>query len=231
MFRLILHISFIFLFFQNYFCQVKTVKPIKKHSLKTNLAISGGVSKSVLFLARNVKENNDAIGYNGSIVYGGDKIFRTSLEYTYYKKIDIQPTWYNIKAQTIEFNVHALARFEKTKAYFYPLFGLSYNTFSGYFTGLNDFLYLSRKYKVNEVVKTKWAGFNAGVGFEQFFKKASVFGEFKMRVGKSDFQNPLNIMDVCFSFGLRYNLTVPSVYKIFRGTKSRYLLDSKTADK
>ena len=52
-----------------------------------------------------------------------------------------------------------------------------------------------------------------------------------MRVGKSDFQNPLNIMDGCFSFGLRYNLTVPSVYKIFRGTKSRYLLDSKTADK
>lgn len=230
MFRLILHISFVFLFFQNYFSQVKVIKPIITHSRFTNLEISSGLTKSVLFLSRNIKQNNDAVGYNGSIIYGGSKIFRGSLEYTYYKKIDILPTWYNIKAQTIEVNIHALARFEKTKAYFYPLFGVSYNTFSGYFTGLNDFMYLSTKYKINEVAKTNWFGLNVGVGFEQYFKQLSIFGEYKMRIGKSDYQNPINIMDVCFSFGLRYNFKAPSIYKIFSGTKSRYLLEPKAKD-
>ena len=90
MFRFILHISFVLFFTQNYFCQVRTIKPIKTHSRQTNLAIGGGLTKSALFLARNVKQNNDAIGYNGSVIYG-KKLFRGSLEYTYYRKIDIQP--------------------------------------------------------------------------------------------------------------------------------------------
>ncbi|MDO9001429.1 MAG: hypothetical protein Q7W45_16810 [Bacteroidota bacterium] len=216
---------------QNAFCQVKTVKPVKTHSRKTNLGIGGGVTKSVLFLTRNVKENNDAFGFNGSFIYGGENIFRGSLEYTYYRKIDIQPTWFNIKAYTIEANVHVLARFKKTKSYFYPLFGLSYNSFSGFFTGKDDFLKLSDKYKTNEIAKTNWLGFNVGAGYEHYFKQISVFGEYKMRVGKSDGQLQINIMDVCFSCGLRYNIRVPSIYKIFSGTKSRYLLESKEGKK
>jgi hypothetical protein len=227
MFRLILYIIFSFFLIQSYFCQVRTVKPIKTHSRTTNFGIGGGLTRSVLFLTRNVKENNDAIGYNGSIIYGGEKLFRGSLEYTYYKKINIQPTWYNIKAYTIEANMHVLARFKKTKAYFYPLFGISYNSFSGYFTGLNDFLNLSDKYKKNEVAKTNWLGFNVGAGYEQYFKQVSVFGEYKMRVGNSDEKGQVNIMDVCFSFGVRYNFKVPSIYRLVNGTKSRYLLDPK----
>lgn len=230
MFRLILHIIFILLFFQNYFCQVKVIKPIKTHSRQTNLGIGAGMTRSVLFLSRNVKENNDAIGYNGSVIYGGEKLLRGSVEYTYYKKLNIQPTWLDIKAFTFEANVHILARFKKTKAYFYPLFGLSYNSFSGYFTGENDFLHLSGKYKKNEIAKTNWLGLNIGVGYEQYFKQVSVFGEYKMRVGKSDGVNQINIMDVCFSFGVRYNLKVPSIYKIFSGTKSRYLLEPKNKE-
>jgi hypothetical protein len=226
MFRLILYIIFSFFLIQSYFCQVRTVKPIKTHSRTTNLAIGGGLTRSVLFLSRNIKQNNDAIGYNGSVTYG-KKLFRGSLEYTYYRKIDIQPTWYDIKAQTIEANMHLLARFKKTKAYFYPIAGLSYNMFSGYFTGVNDFLYLSNKYKKNEIARTNWLGFNIGAGYEQFIKQVSVFGEYKMRIGKSDFENPLNIMDLCFSFGIRYNLKVPSIYRLVNGTKSRYLLEPK----
>gem|GEM_PF-6814592 len=32
-------------------------------------------------------------------------------------------------------------------------------------------------------------------------------------------------MDVCFTAGIRYNFKVPSVYKLFKGTKSRYMLN------
>src|SRR4051812_19175255 len=122
MFRILLHISFILIVFQNAFGQVRTIKPVKTHPRTTNFAVSGGLIRSMLFLTRNVKENNNALGYQGSIVYGGSKIFRGSLEYTHYKKINIEPTWYDIKAYTIEANVHVLARFKRTKAYFYPLF-------------------------------------------------------------------------------------------------------------
>jgi hypothetical protein len=59
------------------------------------------------------------------------------------------------------------------------------------------------------------------------FVARSIFGEYKMRVGNSDDKRQINIMDVCFSFGVRYNLKVPSIYRIVNGTKSRYLLDPK----
>lgn len=228
MFKLLAYIGFCFLFLSNIIAQVKTVKPIKTHTLKANLGIGGGITRSVLFLTRNIKQNNDAIGYNGSIVYSSEKIVRVNLDYTHYKKINIQPTWYNIKASTIELNVNFLAKLQGTKAYFYPLFGLSYNSFSGYFTGLNDFLNLSDKYKKNEIAKTNWLGLNVGAGYEHYFKYISIFGEYKMRIGNSDGKRQLNIMDVCFSCGLRYNLKIPSIYKIFRGTKSRYLLETKS---
>jgi hypothetical protein len=193
------------------------------------LGIGGALTRSVIYLNRNVKENNDARGYSFSIVYGGSKLLRTSIEYTHYRKLSIEPTWYDIKASTIEANVHILARFKKSKSFFYPLFGVSYNMFSGYFTGRNDFLNLSERYQVNKNINTNWVGLNVGSGYEFNIKPLSFFLDYKMRVGLSE-RKHLNIMDVCFTFGMRYNLKVPSIYKIFSGTRSRYLLDTEKAE-
>ncbi len=207
------------------FSQVRIVKPVKTRPTTTNFAFGFGAARSVLFLNRNVKENNDANGLQASLIYGGSNIFRFSLEYTHYKQINIDPTWYNIKASTMEANMHIIARFKNTDAFFYPLIGLSYNTFSGYFTGKNDFLNLSDKYKINQTALTQWLGVNIGTGYELFFKKISVFLDYKMRVGFADGKHQLNIMDVCFSTGLRYNLKAPSIYKLFKGPRNRYLLN------
>ncbi len=208
--------------------RVHTIKPIKSYPTKTNFAIGAGFSRSVLFLSRNVKENNDANGYNFSVLYGGSRIVRVSLEYTYYRPINIEPTWFNINASSIESNAHIIARFKNTKAFFYPLFGLSYNHFSGFFTGRNDFLNLREKYQINSVVSTNWLGLNVGTGYEQFFKQISLFLDYKMRVGFNDGINrQINIMDVCISAGLRYNIKVPSIYKLIKGNKTRYFLDTE----
>jgi hypothetical protein len=207
------------------YSQVRVVKPVKTHPNTTNLSIGFGAAKSVIFLNRNVKENNDASGIQASLIYGGSNLFRFGLEYTFYRPINIAPTWYDIKAHTIEGNLHVIARFKNTNAFFYPLFGFSYNTFSGYFTGKNDFLNLTDKYKTNQIAVTNWIGFNVGTGYEIFFKKVSLFLDYKMRVGFADGRKQLNIMDVCFSAGLRYNLKVPSIYKLFKGTRNRYFLD------
>lgn len=215
-----------------FFAQVKVVRPVKKSKPKTtNFGIGGGITSSVLFLAQNVKENNNALGFNGAIVYGGSKRnLRASFEYTTYRKVDIEPTWYNIKASTIEANLHIIARFREIKAYFYPIVGLSYNRFSGYFTGINDFLNLRAVYKTNTVATKYWLGVNVGTGYEVYFKKVSFYVDYKMRIGTAQQHKQLNIMDVCFFGGLRYNIKVPSVYQVFRGTRSRYMLDKEDGD-
>lgn len=204
--------------------QIKTVKPTKTRPKETNFAIGIGATRSVLYLNRNVKENNDAKGLHLSIIYGGSRLLRFSAEYSYYFPINIEPTWQNINARTIESNLHIIARFTKTKAFFYPVVGFSYNEFNGFFTGKNDFLNLSDKYEKNTQVKTIWYGLNIGTGYEYYIKNISLFLDYKMRVGFADGRQ-LNIMDVCFSAGARFNLKVPSIYKLFSGPRSRYMLN------
>jgi len=227
--RGVLLYSMFFLFCYTLMAQPRMVKPRKSYPKRTNLAFGGSFTESVLFLSRNVKDNNNAKGYSFSAIYGGAKILRASIEYTYYRPINIEPTWYNINASTIEVNAHVLAKVKNSSALFYPLIGLSYNQFRGFFTGRNDFQNLREKYKANSTVTTNWLGLNIGTGYEQYFGPVSFFIDYKMRVGVNDGPDRrLNIMDVCIGFGLRYNLKVPSFYKIFSTTKGRYFLDTDT---
>lgn len=204
--------------------QVRVVKPIKTRPLTTKLGFGAGLAGSVLYLSRNVKENNEAYGYQFSMVYGGTHLFRGSLEYTGYQTMDIAPTWYKVKANTVELNLHIMARFSEGKAVIYPIFGFSYNTFSGFYTGVRDFLNLGALYPYNSEVLTRWWGFNAGTGYEHYFDRWSLFLDYKMRIGVSEGYNELNILDVCLSAGLRINLIVPTPYGLFKGPRNRYRL-------
>lgn len=207
--------------------KVRVIKPVKPKSkpAKTDLQIGLGVTNSVLFLARNTKENNNALGYTGSLVYGGNKPFRLAVDYTEYTKISIEPTWYNIKARTIELNGQAYYR-SKGELGFFLLGGFSYNVFSGYFTGLEDYLNLTSLYRADQQVKTRWFGFNTGVGFDYKINKVILSGTYKMRLGRSEGNNEFNIQDVCYAIGVRYCFRAPSVYKLFSGTRNRYFLDA-----
>jgi hypothetical protein len=204
----------------------------KSYPKYRNLGIGLGLTRSVVYLARNVKENNDATGIQISMVYGISRLLRLSMEYTHYLPIDIAPTWYNIKANTIEVNTHIIAHLSRSSAYFYPLFGLSYNTFSGTYTGQNDYLNLGSLYEENSNVTTNWIGLNLGTGYEYFFKPGSFFIDYKMRVGFTEGYNQINIQDVCIMAGLRFNIKVRSLQSIFiyRNTRSRYLLDKADED-
>jgi hypothetical protein len=208
---------------------IRTVKPVKEktsptYPKTTDLSLGLGVANSALFLARNTKDYNNALGYTAVMMYGGNKPFRASLEYTRYTTINIEPTWYTIRAKSIELNMHTLYHHNATCFYF--LSGLSYNVFSGYFTGINDFLNLSSLYDANTKVTTRWLGLNVGVGLEYTFNKIVLFGNYKMRLGRSEGYNDFNIQDVCYSVGLRYNFSAPSIYKLFKGTKGRYFLNT-----
>lgn len=227
--------GFLYLAILQFFCvttfaQLKVIKPVVTHSKWTNFALGYGRSRSVVYLNRNVKQDNDARGNHFSLIYGGAHLLRFSAEYTHFNLKDISPTWYNIKANTFEANIHFLARLKESKAFFYPIFGLSYNFFRGYFTGQNDFLNLRSIYPTNQTVVTRWLGLNVGTGFEYYFRPGSFFVDYKMRLGKAQGTEHFNIMDVCFSAGFRFNMKVPSIYQIFRGTRSRYSLKTEGKD-
>lgn len=203
----------------------------KKHPKFTELTFGVGRARSLLFISRNVSANNDARGYTYSLGYGGARMLKVVGEYTKYQNINIAPTWYTVRAYSAEVNLHILARFENMNAVFYPIVGFSYNHFSGFFTGKNDFMGLYLRYPLNSVVVTNWIGLNTGTGFEYRIKQLGFFGEYKMRVGiDKELHKQLNIMDGFFCGGLKYTIRVPSPYalkKIFRGTRNRYFLDAE----
>lgn len=193
----------------------------KTDVVKTNFEVGGGLMGSVLYLSRNIQEDNDALGYTIVANYGGHKLLRYSIQYTYYKPINIEPTWYTIRANTFEFNTEILARFPNNKTYLYPFLGLSYNTFRGYFTGQNDYLNLREQFKANTTIKNNWLGLNLGTGFEHAFGPVVIFFDYRMRVGRERGWS-FNIMDVCYGGGLRVKLFMPTFKSIFHGWRNRY---------
>lgn len=222
------------------FAQVKTkpvnepkdlkLKVVKKEEAKfTSFGVGIGVTRSVIFLSRNILEFNDANGLNINMVYGGHKLVRWSAEFHRFNSINIEPTWYNIKAKTYEVNAQFLARFKNNRDLIYPITGLSVNEFNGYFTGRDDFQNLREKYQINSEVKSYWIGMNFGLGYEHAFGPLNAFIVYKMRVGAQDVNERLNIMDVCYTAGLRYDIrtfTPKYLYKyIFRGYRNRYMLN------
>src|SRR4051812_3149049 len=103
--------SISFLLCLPFFAQLRPVKPATKRPATTTLAFGGGITRSVVYLSRNVKDNNDALGYHLTMTYGGAQLTRLSVEFTSYKLLNIEPTWYNVRASTVEANMHFLARF------------------------------------------------------------------------------------------------------------------------
>ncbi len=212
--------------------QVRIVKPVKSLSApkQTNIAIGLGMAQSVVYLARNINNNNDARGIYATATYDKGNFIRVSLEYTAFNKLNIEPTWHNVKAKTIESNVAFIAKTADKKLFFYPIVGVSYNLFDGYFTGINDYLNLRLLYDKNSQVKTRWFGFNSGVGFDYNFKFSSLFFNFKMRLGNTEGLNEKNIQDVCYIIGYKLNLNKKTLHRLFRGTRSRYTLKTKEAE-
>jgi len=202
-------------------------KKTKREFIKTNYQVGAGMMGSVLYLSRNIKEDNDAKGYVITANYGGQNYCRINVQYTQYKPINIEPTWYDIKANTIEANLEILARFKNEVTLLYPFVGFSYNTFKGYFTGLDDYLNLQERYKRNSTVKSTWLGLNIGTGIEHAFGPVVLFFDYRMRLGKTDSFSNINVQDVCYGGGLRLKIYVPKsnhTRKKTFGSGNRYKL-------
>ena len=180
---------------------ITSIKKVDKGSIYTKWSVKAGANISVIYLARNIKDKNNAPGYCGGITYEVNDFIRVSSLYTHFQPINIEPTWLNVKANTYEANMEMLAKFPNKKTLLYPFFGLSYNTYKGFFTGQSDYLNLKEYYPVNAIVKNQWLGLNIGTGIEHNFGILGVFVDYRMRVGRQE--SAINIMDVCYTGGLK----------------------------
>lgn len=186
--------------------QNKTIAstPAKKNIRETKFtkwSAKAGGGISVIYLARNIKDNNNEPGYCAGLTYEINNFVRIASLYTYYKPINIEPTWYNVKAACYEVNMEILAKFPNKKTLLYPFWGFSYNTYKGFFTGQADYLNLKEYYPINSVIKNQWLGFNLGTGLEHNFGIVGLFIDYRMRVGRQE--KAYNIMDVCYTGGFK----------------------------
>src|SRR5690349_264295 len=90
---------------------VKPVPPPKKPYNVSRLGIGVGRARSVLFLMRNIKQDNEAHGWDVSLAYNLSRVMKITSNYTWYRPIDIAPTWYGVEGRTFEVNVNWLFTF------------------------------------------------------------------------------------------------------------------------
>ena len=189
------------------------VKP--KETKYTRWSAKAGGNISVVYLARNIKDKNNAPGFCGGLNYEINNFIRVASLYTYFRPINIEPTWLNVSASTAEVNLEMVAHFPNKKTLLYPFVGLSYNTYDGYFTGQLDYLNLKEYYAANSYVRNRWLGLNLGTGIEHNFGILGVFIDYRMRVGKQEDAAGVNIMDVCYTGGLKVRFPYGKAAKNF----------------
>lgn len=199
--------------------KTKPTIPAKKEKEFSKLSLKTGFNISVIYLARNIKEDNNEPGYSAGLTYRVNNFIRVSGLYTQFRPINIEPTWINVNANTIESNLEIMANFPNKQTLLYPFVGLSYNTYKGFFTGQQDYLNLIEYYPANSVVKNNWLGVNLGTGIEHTFGIVGLYLDYRMRVGKQE--RGFNIMDVCYTGGVKITLPKNKLKSIF-STRDRF---------
>lgn len=199
-----------------------TVTPQKKDKEKqyTKWSIKAGANLSVIYLARNIKDNNNEPGYSAGLTYEVNNFVRISGLYSYFQPIDIEPTWYNVRANNLEANLEIIAKFPNKKTLLYPFAGFSYNSYKGFFTGRSDYLNLKEKYGDNVTIKNHWLGFNMGTGIEHNFGILGLYLDYRMRIGRQE--KAFNIMDVSYTAGLKVRFPYGKLAKSLSHMNDRF---------
>ena len=94
------------------------------------------------------------------------------------------------------------------------------DNFNGFFTGQYDYLNLKDYYGSNTTVKDNWLGVNLGTGIEHNFGIVGLFIDYRMRVGRAE--KAINIMDVCYTAGLKVRFPYGKLAKTLAHPDDRF---------
>ena len=165
--------------------------------------IGGGLSFSTININKDM-EGHARCGLNLKAGMKFSPVCRITSEFTNQFSYNIEPSWKHINSQSYELNANFLANLEGADASFYTITGISYQRWSGDFTGINHFYHLIDLGTTPKTYSYSWGSFIAGCGFEKKLNEFSLFGEFKYRISKKQVNVPLNIIDAGYTIGLKY---------------------------
>jgi hypothetical protein len=187
------------------FCQNSKEELAKKLQQEVNsqnaFFIGGGATLSSVNVFKNFKSKPYGIGYDVRMFYEMNYTIRLMAQYTLVPKFDFAPTWLNVRSHSFDAGFNLMARILDQEANFYTITTLSYHTFKGFYTGLNDFSNQKNKYQLNTDQKENYLGICLGAGFERSFVNTDVFLDFRYRFAVDG--SVFSISDAAYSLGLK----------------------------
>jgi len=210
MMRKILFLLFLFSTLASY---SSTSKDSTAH--RTRFFILGGITWSAIDL-NHYNITDPKPGLNARIYSYLKSNVRLAGEYTYALKHNDPPTWTNVVAQNAELNVHITGTVNNTQLAFYALTGASMQFWKGEFTGIADQAGVNVVVDAGEIESYTSFLANFGCGFEKNFRHFGFFGEFKFRLNQSDSNVKIKINDVVYGAGVKVNIRMKNINKLFR---------------
>jgi hypothetical protein len=214
------------LYFANFAVAQNTL--FKNNILSENLFIGGGLNLSSVNIFRNYIENPYQLGWTIRASYLSKKNFRITAEYFRTPKFQLNPTWKDVRSNNLALSFNALANIIDQDVIIYTISGVCFQSWKGYYAGLNDFSDARFFYAENSWVTNKTICLDLGIGFEKPFPGFYLYGDFRYRF--ADIDRRFGIIDALYQIGIHF-----PIYFYFNDknnkTKKRHKLFNRFNDK
>jgi hypothetical protein len=186
--------------------------------------LGGSLNLSSVNIFRNYIENPYHLGWSIRASYLSKKNFRITTEYFRTPKFQLSPTWNDVRSNNLVVSFNALANIVDQDVIIYTVSGICFQSWKGFYTGLNDFSDARFYYKKNSWVINKIICMDLGIGFEKPFPGFNLYGDFRYRF--ADIDKRFGIIDAFYQLGIHFPLSFYSVEKKIKPRRKRKLFNS-----
>lgn len=167
-------------------------------------AVSGGISLS----ANDLAKGNDVVkpGFVTRMHFPNCGFTHLVLEYNSLFAFDLNETWVGVKARDYDANVFFGRVTPNAPSSFHAFTGLSVKTWEGTYTGVGENRITSFFVPVDGSASLVRFCANFGIALEKRINDLSLFGDFRFRISPVKENVRVEIMDIMYSAGLKYNL-------------------------
>lgn len=188
-------------------------------------SVSGGMSLS----ANDFSKGNDGVkpGFVTRMHFPSCGFLSFVLEYHHLFPFSIDQTWVDVKARDHDANVFFGRQFQGGNSSFYAFTGLCIKSWEATYTGIGENKITGFFVPVGSRTQLLRFCANLGVALEKHINDLSFFGDFRFRLSPVQENVRIEIMDIMYSLGLKYNLVFKKEDK-FR--KSRFRMPGRKYD-
>ncbi len=170
------------------------------------ISVGGGLAFSSINMRMEPFEQFKS-GWNARAAFRFRRRFGIAGEYTYQFIHNAEPAWENIHTTNLDLNLDYLYfNVGVTNTKFYAITGACFQHWHGVYKGPAAVNQDNLDYKIGDVKAFDWTSLNLGLGFERYYDRFGLFGEFKFRFGKNYPSDTFGIVDAGISLGAKINL-------------------------